>query len=284
MRGSLTIAALSLLLGCPRPPPDAEDQVNDAVVALWLAFDGESDDLAKAMREVEAQVYESMDVDSGSSLDRSLMVARLTDEDVAHLDHPDRPASSALPIAVAASSRFAPQAHQHIQLLGDLTAMEPYSPDLYDRTVLQGQDCWLDHGCTELRTFNELVRDNILITMPYEMYKDFRWVDLAEQGEPRWAFLGRAWQVQSFTGESGASHFYASYIVELWIPRDGRGPLPQSEGGGSLRLWVGWNDTDPGADFSEDQVAGTTRLGMDKTFAAYDDWLEEQGYQPERHD
>ncbi len=278
MRSVLTIAGLSLLLGCPRPPPDADDPVNDAVVALWLAFDAADAELAEAMREVEDQVYSSMDVDSGSSLDRSLMVVRLSDEQVAHLDHPDRPAADCLPIAVAASSRFSPQAHQHIQLLDDLTAVEPYSPDHYDRTFLEGEDCWLDQGCPWLRTFNELVRDNLLITMPYEMNKDFRWVDLAAEGEPRWAFLGRGWQVESFTGEGGSSHFYASYIVELWIPRDGRGPLPGSEGGGSLRLWVGWNDTDPGAEFSDDQIAGTTRLGMDKTFAAYDDWLEEQGF------
>lgn len=285
--------ALTPLGACFRPSPEAEAEVSDAVVALWLAFDGEEEPLRQAMLQVEEQLYTTIDVEASSDMDRSFSMERLSWDFTEMVDHPDRDPAQALAAAVVAASAFGLDAHQDIQLLDDHTEVDAYSPDKYDRIFLEGEDCWRDQGCELLLTENDLIKKNALMEVPYVFYKDFRWIDLAEEGEPpRWGYAGRSWQTDSYWGEDEKAVFWQSYTIEAWYPRDGRGPLDDgstewtadSTGGGSTHLWAVWTEPDLGVDVSEDTLAGTTRLGITKNLDTSEEWLEDHGYEPEVQD
>ncbi len=232
------------------------------------------------MRELEAEIYASMDLSSDNSLDRSLAPDPLTEADVADIEHPEgRDVGDALPVAVARRSPYSIADHVRVQMLADQTPIEPSSPDKYDRYFYEGGDCWADNSCEFLRSENDLIKDNILMTIDYTLWKDFRWVDLGlpdpdtlEEGEEaisdeeRWAIVARSWTTEPATGESGNVTIYQSFTVEVWIPEDS---------GDTVRMMSLWSEADLGVELDDETIAGTTRVGIDDIFESADDWLED---------
>jgi len=282
-----------LLPACGKAPDSAKPEFSDAVVYLLQNFEGEEVDIAFAMNELEAQIYTSMDVEAKNANDRALTPARIDSSVVEELEHPDRDPNLALPVAVAGISRFAPDDHKHIQMLTDHTPVEPYSPEKYERTFLEGEDCWLNRDCPIMRTEQDLIKENLLMTIPYSFPKDFRWINLNisdPDSSPRWAYMMRAWNREKFSGESDKNHILQSFSVEVIIPRDGYGFIrtaetvnrdegewtADSDGEGLLQMLSIWAETDLGGiEVSDDTIAATTRNGIDKNFKAAADWLEE---------
>ena len=292
-----------MMSACNRKAPMANPEFTDAIIYTFANFEADAVDMAYAMRTLERETYLGMDVEASSPIDRALSPAPLTEADIEGLEGPDRDIADALPIAVAGLSAFSPAHHQLIQLLDDQTPVEPYSPDVYDRTFLEGRDCWQDQGCLWLRTDNDLIKDNTVMTVPYAFYKDFRWVDLAlpdpadvpdgeeavNEGEPRWAFIARSWIVERGIGEGGDTSIDQGYTVEMWIPRDGDGYIrsagdanvdggdwtADSSGGGVLHLLSLWSESEIGIDLSDDLIIKTARGGIDDNFKAAEAWLEE---------
>jgi hypothetical protein len=275
------MSLILVLLACHRAPPPANPEFTDAVKQTFVAFDAPNVEIAFAVRALETAITTSLDVASDNSLDRSFAPEDLTEADVAGLTRPDVPPEDALPVAVATLSPFPIADQQHVQLLADQTPVEPYSPNVYDRTFLEGEDCWLDHGCERLETFNVLVKENALMTIPYEFKKSFRWLDLnlpdpiavpedeeppVVTSNPRWGYIGRSWQEESFSGEDGDTTLVQSYTIEVWLPFDEAT---------TLRMLAVWSQTELGINMSDDMVAGTIRVGIDDNFEAGDDWLEE---------
>jgi hypothetical protein len=271
------IIALSLL-ACRRDSPAANPEFNDAIHQSFVGFRGPEVELAYTLRALEVEV-KTLDLESNDLLDRSVEQEPLTEADVVDLEHPDRDLAAALPIAVAGLSAFSPADAAHIQVLKDQTVVEPYSPDKFDRTLVEGGDCWVERDCPELLTFNDLVKKNIVMEVPYEFKKDFRWVDLnlpdpadvpvgedaVNDGPARWAFVAQSWQEESFTGESGDITLAQSFTIEVWLPRDG---------GGMVRMQALWSET-LGTGVSDDMIVGTARAGIDTNFHAQETWLEE---------
>lgn len=280
-------------VGCARVTPDAKPEFSDAVVYLLEHFDGEESDLSYVLTELEAQIYTSMDVSANQPNDRALTPGRLTEENLATLSRPDRDPTLAIPVAVAGISTFSPEDHKHIQLLVDHTPVEPYSPNFYVRTFVEGGECWLERECTVMKTKQDLTKENLLMTIEYSFLKDFRWINLnahIPDSVPRWGYLMRAWNEESFSGENGKNHILQSYSIEMVIPRDGLGFIrdentvnaedgawtEDSSGGGLLQMLSVWAETDLGGlNVSDDLVIATTRNGIDKNFKAAHDWLED---------
>jgi hypothetical protein len=283
MRSRLALVSLLLAAAtaCKKAPPDANPEFSDALVYVFRSFEGEEADLAYAVRNLEEQIYLNMDLDASNSLDRALSPTHLTAEDVGDLERPQRNLADALPVAVAGRSAWPVEDHRLIAMLSDHTVVEPYSPDYFERTFLEGDDCWFDRECEVMKTHNDLIKDNVLLTIPYWFYKDYRWVDLGlpdpadvpdgeeavNTGEPRWALVARSWTTETFSGDSGKNTIMQSFTIELWVPMDD---------GGTLRLLSLWGETELGGlNVSDDTVAGTTRVGIDQNFDAQEEWLDE---------
>lgn len=289
------ITALVISMGCRKKTEDAPPAFSDALVRLFVEFDEPVDVVAENILAVEEQVYLGMDVEAKNPADRALAPDNLTESDVAHLEHPkSRNPKDALPISVAGLSHHPVDLQSTLQVEVDHRPWEPYSPNHFERTFIDGRDCWLDQGCEWLVTDNELTKENLLMTVPYTFFKDFRWIDLAQdEGNPRWAIVARSWTPKSFEGDSGKAFIHQSYTIEVWIPRDGRGYIrsPKDKnvdggewtadskgGGGALRLLTLWSETEfIGINVGDDAVIATTRSGIDKNFTAADDYLDENG-------
>jgi hypothetical protein len=268
-------------------------------------YEGPQADLAYAIRALERQVYLGMDVEAPNVRDRALTPAGLVEDDIADMEHPDVPVADTLPVAVARTSPFEVAEHATIAMVTDHTELEPYSPDFYERSFLSGEGCWLETGCDLLETHNDLVKKNLVMEVPYILYKDYRWIDLnlpdpstvpegepvVNEGAPRWAFAARGWLKDSAEGDSGKTRIVQSYSIEVWIPRDGQGFLrdgtevnvdggewtADSDAAGTLRMLAIWSQTEfDGLSVSEEMVAATTRGGIDDNMKAHDEWLAER--------
>jgi hypothetical protein len=294
-----------LAAGCGKAPPAANPEFSDAAVYVFRAFDDNPEEVAYGIRALEEQIYLGMDVEARQARDRALTPEHLTEEDIAHLEHTGASLADALPVAVAGVSAYEIPAHALIPLLVDQRPVEPYSPTYFEREFLEEtEECWYELGCDVLLTWNDLIKENLLMTVPYHFYKDFRWVDLnlpdpadvppgeeaVNEGESRWSFVARSWMTEPGEGENGNTHILQAYTIEVWVPRDGQGFVrdgteenlddgewtADSTGGGALRLLSLWSQTVfDGLNVSDDVVAAQTRTGIDNNFEAQEDWLDE---------
>jgi hypothetical protein len=287
------LAATALLCAC-EPPPAADPEFSDAAVFAFVEFESEQPaDLAFALRKFEETIYTSMDLEAAPSRDRAVVPEALTTPDLADIDHPDRDPEAALAIGVAKLSAFEPDPHTGYILLDDQVPVEPGSPDHYDRTFFQGRDCWADRGCEYLFTDNALTKQNALLTITYDLRKDYRWIDMGlpdpssvpagetpvNPGDPRWALAARSWLDEEAYGDAGANAILQSYTIEVWIPRDGAGYVGagvDSTGGGLLRAMVLWSEAELSVTDDEDLILNTTRGGIDDIFDGQEAWLQAQ--------
>lgn len=308
MHKTFAFAPLLALLGC-QAPPAADPEFSDAARFAFREFDTEEPArLAFAIRSLERTIYLGYDLEADSSRDRASTPEYLDDSDVVGIDTPGLPLSDALPVAVGLLSGYEIDQHRQIALLADQTPVEPGSPDHYERTINEGADCWIDRGCDYLRTVNNLTKANALITVTYDLYKDYRWIDLnlpdpssvaegepvVNEGEPRWAYTARSWITEQAVADNGNS-IDQSLSVEVWLPRDGGGFVRDGEtntdkdddgepdgdwttdssGGGSVRMMALWSQATLGAEISDEIVQNTVRVGIDDIFQEAEVWLEE---------
>lgn len=288
--GFVGLSAVSM--AC-RPSVPAPASFDEAVRAALTAFDAEDIDYAPIARALEAQIYPAVPSQAADTLARSLDPAGLVAEDVVGMTPSPEGAdpSACLDVSLVWASPYALDRHAPLPLIADQTPLEPSSPDHYDRTFLEGEACWGDRGCAELRTVQDLTKvytGNIIPPITYRMYKDFRWVDLnADTGETeRWAYVARSWSEDAAYSENGRNGILQSWTLEAWFPRDGGGfvwgetPAPSPEhgdstGGGTLRLLTLWTETDLALTEDPELQVGTMRWGMEQNMKAHDAWLGE---------
>lgn|GEM_PF-1313735 len=297
----LLLSGVLLLGGC-KASPSANLEFGDAARLLMREFDTGSDaDRAYGIRQLETQTYLNMDLEAGSAANRSVEPAQIVDEDVADLERPDRDLSLNMPVAVGVLSAYGPDDLARVIVLADQTPVEPSSPDLYQRELIEGGDCWPDRSCAALRTFNQVQRKNILYTIDYELWKDYRWVDLnlpdpalvpegevaVDEGDPRWAIQVRSWMKKSAFSDGDTIAIWQSFAIEIMVPRDCGGFVrdgteqnldggdwsADSCGDGSMRMQAMWSETE--ISVSDDVQLSATRTGMSDGMEAYDAWLDD---------
>lgn len=295
---------LFMALGC-KASPRANPEFDDAARYLVRVFDSGTDaERAYGVRALEEQVYLNVDLEADSAVNRSVEPAQIEEEDVADLERPDRDLDRNMPVAVGVLSAYGPDDLARVVMLPDQTPVEPSSQGdqgEYARTFLEGEDCWQDQGCDVLRTLNLVTRSNALYTVTYDLWKDYRWVDLnlpdpaevpegeeaVNEGEPRWAIQVRSWMKESASSDGGTITIWQSFAIEIMVPRDCGGFVrdgseenrddgdwtTDSCGGGAMRLQAMWSETEIGV--SDDVQLTATRTGMSDGMEAYDDWLDE---------
>jgi hypothetical protein len=284
---------LLALLAC-RPVDDASRTLDEALHAVHVGF-GEAPDaeLAPLVRNLERRMYQSLRIDDGDAVARSVSPTNLTREEVAIVEPRPRNADPANTLAVltAYPSPFEVSELAAVPIYPDQTEVEPASPDHYDRTFTEGADCWRDVGCPWLRTVNELTKVYVLNLLPpltYGLQKDYRWVDLAADlgtGEPRWGIVVRSWNPESVTTEDGRNQVVQSYTVEVFLPRDGRGfvwedddperPATQGDSsvGGTLRMMTVWSEAITWISADPASQEPVVRGGINDIFVHQDAWL-----------
>ena len=284
-------------------PPPANLEFSEAAALVFREFlNEEPAHVALGLRELEREIYLSMDVDATSAVPRAATPDQLTEADVEGVEHPALPLDRNIAVAVAAASKYDVDPLSALPLLPDQLPFEPGSPEHYDRTFVDGTDCWADRSCDLLITSNFLTKDNAAIEpITYTLPKEYRWVDLnlpdpaangtlvENDGEPRWAIAARTWTTQQESNDHGDS-IEQSYTVELWVPRDGGGFVRteddvnmdggtwtgDSTAGGTLRMMGIWSQSIIVSIAADDEtIAAVTRSGIDDIFQTVEAWMDD---------
>lgn len=211
------IPLLLLLPACKRPP-EAPAELNDLSRYMYAAWGSDND----ADREVGMANLITFieDVDLGANLqDRSWELEPITEEDLWDIDWPtERNPADVLGVAVARESIHPPTDHARLQIETDQLDAEP-SANSYTRTFdVSDPSCFLDQSCNPIFTVNDVTRQNVLISVTFDLYKDFRWVE-TDNGP---ALFARSYVDQVWTGANGNNSILQSYSCDIWIP-DGEG-------------------------------------------------------------
>ncbi len=305
MRRLILLPVFAVLVGCTLPPR-GNPEFDDATAFAFLQFDVESQaDMAFAMRQLEEQLYLSVDLDVESSESRALSPEPLTEDDLDSLEHPDRPPENLRAVTVIRAGTNLPERHPEYITLTNQLPVEPSSEDHYDRTLAEGGDCWADKSCEFLRTVNDLTKDNAAVgSIRYDLWKDYRWVDLnlpdpstvnegeepVNEGDKRWAIAGRSWMKNEAANADETAFIRQAYSIEVWLPRDGGGYIRSdddvnrddgawthdSSGGGILRMMTLWGENETPLNASEELEITILRNGIDGIFETQQEWLDAQ--------
>ncbi len=258
------VAALCWLGSGCQPPEEAPTELNELSSFLFAHWEDEDDTLrAQGLQNLYA-FFEDVDLSQGYN-DLAYGLDPLTDEDI-DVPHPDADPEDQLPVGLVTPSAFTPAEHAEVIVLEDQTPVEPNSPDTYDRDFHDPSDpsCFPSRDCTVIRSLNDIVKDNAIMTIPYEMDKDFRWVPIRLDDEDTWAILGRSWCEEPGYGDQGNTSIDQSYSIDVFLPGEG----------GAIRYMALWSaSTIPGVE--EDVIQGTITFGMHQIFDATEEYLED---------
>ena len=253
-----------LLIGsvaCKRPP-EAPQELDELSAHLYWSW-GQEDAAEREVAVANLMAFlEGIDR-SGNLQDRAWELSPVTEEDLWDVRWPEeRNPADVLGVSVARDSDYSPEQHAWLQIQVDQVPAEP-SANAYTREFLDVDDpeCFLDGSCDPLFTLNDVTRQNVLISVTFDLYKDFRWVE-TEHGP---ALFARSYVDQVWTGDGGNNSILQSYSCDLWMP-DGDG--------GSWRYQTLWSESDVSS--SEALTIATLKSSIDNILETGDEVLAEQ--------
>ena len=266
----LFLTGLGLFVAGCKAPPDAPTELNELTVYLFRNWEAEETGaLEVGMFNLQA-FFASLELDVDYK-DRSYQIENLSTDDLVGVTPPDGAnPGDCYGVGLVAGSAFTPEQNSQAIVLDDQTPVEPFAPDQYDRIFLEPIDpsCFPTRDCLVLRTNNDIVKKNLLMEIPYEMIKDYRWVELSEDGLAGtgvWGILARTWLEERGVGEDGNNTIEQSYSIDVF--------LPGAHGNWQAYRYLGlWNETTGSVDDPENVMA-LSLWGMDSMFEETEDWL-----------
>ncbi len=273
MRLSLCLLLIpALTLGC-KPPPEAPTELDELGIFLFANWEAAEEGALEVGMYNLQQHFAALDLEVDYQ-DRSYQIDVLGSDDLVGVTPPEgADPADCLGVGLVMGSAFTPEEQTEAIIQADQTPIEPNSRDKYDRIFLDPTDpsCFPGRDCAVLLTNNDLIKKNSLMEIPYEMRKDFRWVELAEDGQPgtdSWGILARTWIEERGVGESGNNTIEQSYSIDVFLPASGGG-------WSSYRYMALWSES-TGTVSDPDTVMSVTLWGMDDLFRETEVWLEGQ--------
>ncbi len=270
-RLTVFLTCLSTLWAC-QPPPEAPTELGELSLYLFQHFDDPDPLVMQAgvvnmlafLEDFEAGT--DLGIDS-SAADRAWQLPVIEPQHWGGAEHWDghNPLEQ-LPVAVAVRSAYTGQEHAAVVGLVDQTPVESSSSARYDRTFLTDFDAWSSGDSDVVQTSNSIDRDNLLLTLTYTSLKDYRWVELPDDGGR--AAVGRSWITQQYVNEPGAGtdsedtlDFFSN--MEVTIP----------SGAGTLRYNALWGAVNLVPAIDETILVNTVRNGLQEGYENTEDYL-----------
>ena len=261
MRLSLAALALAALtVSACTPLPEAPTDLGELSLYLFANFDDEDPlvmvsgtvNLLQLLEDFEAEGDLSPD---SNAHDRSWTVPILEEENWGGAPHwVDTIPWDQLPVALAFRSAYTGDAHAPLVGLADQTPIESESSAAYDRTFEGDFDCWEAGDCDVVETTNTIHRQNQLLDLVYVAYKDFRWVELPEDGGA--AVVARSWITEQYIDGDGVDTLDFFSNMEVTIP----------SGDGTLRYNALWGAVMFDPPMGEVALTNLVRDGLEEGF------------------
>ncbi len=185
----------------------------------------------------------------------------LTTEDVASVERPQRDLALLLGAAGGALSVFPIDEHAATIVLEDQTWSNPSQYKVYVRDVVGGNEREFVGGSGLVRTSNAIETSNWGVSIPYVLFKDYRWVE-TESGR---GIVARSWVEDRSCNDGGGNCLEQSFSIDLWAV----------DGQETIRLTSTWSEVTSSIPLGEDTLIAGLALGIQNVFRATDKYLEE---------
>lgn len=131
---------------------------------------------------------------------------------------PDTSLSDTMGGLADAMSTATLQQHIDFILLPDQTVVDPDDYSTFDRTFIEGGDCFGDGSCDRLVTENDMVKTAAFnVTIPYYYFKDYQRVTFTDaDGVDREAVVSRGWIEAEGWDEDHKNGVRQSYTLDVF--------------------------------------------------------------------
>lgn len=255
MRWLLPLLTLASV-GCAKKREPAPEAMEDLVRYIYRNYD-DPKELEDGTDGLIAWLEPKMDTEE---LTKGYALSTLTTEDVS-VAHPDRSFEGLLGAAGGARSVVTIDEHAASSLLIDQVWQNPSNYDAYERSF-SGDGPAFKAREGDVLTDNDITTGNFGVSIPYTLFKDYRWV----QGESdRQAIIARSWIEEAGCNEGGGSCLELSFSIDVWI----------EDGDETWRFTAGWSEvTSPfsGA-IGDDLMVAALANGYQSVFESSDEFL-----------
>ena len=260
---SRTFALTAVVLsGACKEAPRASLELEDATVFLFTNFNGDAEELGFAVQDLEAAISASgIDLEA-SARDRAFTVPRLNSSTIGDLQQvPGTEFESQIPTVALGLSRHDYAANLALVAETNHVCIESDSTVSYTREFLSDLACFESGSCDTVQTTNAVRKENILAKAWYDLFKDYRQVEL---DDGRTAMIARSWTEEIFYGDNGSNNFAQNYTIEAWIP----------DGDSTLRAYGIWAEINIG--LGDDLMQGQIIDGLVEGFGNADDFIDDE--------
>jgi hypothetical protein len=255
---TIVLGVVLALTGC-KTAVEAPEGLDAATKSLFTNFEIEDDEILVLSLEVLEAETADLDLTSSDVLSRTVAPSFLTHDQLGGVTHPPgTDPNNQVPVQVFGLSIHDHEANLSLSVETNHVCIESNTTKFYGRTVTEGGDCFLDGSCAFLRTENEVRKENILARAWYDMFKDYRTLELSDG---RRAILARGWTEEVFLGDNGSNEFAQTFTLETWIE-------DQDQSKRSYAMWAEINIGLP-----DEVMEGTIRDGMNEGFDNADQFL-----------
>ncbi|MCA9492077.1 MAG: hypothetical protein KC621_19225 [Myxococcales bacterium] len=253
------ILVTTLVSGCARKREPAPTELQDLVEFLFMNW--EDDELVpEAIDNLGSWLATNVD---DEETNRGFQLQPLTDEDVSTVAHPDRDLSGLIGACAGVRSEFPIEAHSTYVPLPDQTFSNPTQYKFYERSLVEGTASGFE-GEDTLRTLNTIETSSFGITIPYELKKDYKWVETEQER----AIFARSWIEDRSCNKDGegGNCIEHSYSIDMFYA-DGSDA--------SLRMTATWSEVDTSITLPEATLVASLALGLNNVFHATEKFLQE---------
>jgi len=262
----LRILLLVLLTACAkeRPPaPDDFDGLSHFIFTHWE----DSEQIAEAMSSM-GQWLETEGREEAAT-EFGFLLTDLVEEELAETPHPDHPLEEMIGVAVSGVSDFPITMHGPLLARTDQRWRSESTYIQYDRELTEGTAEGFVPPDGLIRTHNLIDKSGPFgIHIPYELHKDFRWV---ETKEGKQAIVAQSWvENEGCNGEDGDGKncVTLSFSIDVWY-----GASDQE----TIRVTATWNYLKTSIDdiITEEFLVKTMVNGLREIFENTDKELNE---------
>jgi hypothetical protein len=220
LTGSLVFVALATGVGCS-PPKKAPKDLSDLTWYLYREWpDTEAQPLEDGvanLRDFLAPIAAAGDL-TGDTGNRSWQPAPPQKTDITQIPWPEgKDPAKCTGISVAWKSPWPITDHARLQIQTDQLLGEPTAKSYTRHFKSNPFDCFPNHSCLELDTYNDIVRANPTMEVQLPLFKNMRWVKLKTDKEDRWAIVSRSWIDHSVNGKDPKTGIDQSASLDVWL-------------------------------------------------------------------
>jgi len=249
-----------ILASCSKPPPEAPKQLADLSLYLFREFDSDQEEVAAGLVNLhDWMLKQDLDLDPS---ELAVTLPTLKGADLGPYSIPDgADAASQVPIGLPGLSQYSADDHLDVILDTNQVCIESATTKFARREFLTDEGCFASGDCDELSTLTNVYKENPLAKVWYDMYKDYRRIELEEIGT---AYIGRAWIEEVFEGESGNTSWDQLFAIDVLIPG--------TKNGTTLRYFGMWSSITVPL-IGDDSYAVLVRDGIDEAFRFGEEYL-----------